>query len=65
MKRKEGNCTTKSTSDCMNEEKVHRETKKIEVLVKRKGRSDTSSTTSLDHTRSAIENGNGGWEGAR
>ena len=60
IKMKEGNCIGKNTSDGTNEEKVYRETKKIEDLVKRKRMDDTSSTTALDQTRSAIGNGNGG-----
>ena len=65
MKGKEGNCTGKSTSDSTNREKVYRETKNIEDLVKRKRRGNTSSTMALDWTRSAIENGNGGMGGGR
>ena len=63
MEGKEGNCTGKSMSDSTNREKVDREARNIEDLVKRKRRGDTSSTTALDWTRSAIGNGNGGWEG--
>ena len=59
MKGKEGNCKGKSTRDSTNREKVDREAKNIEDLVKRKRRGDTSSTTALDKTRSAIGNGNG------
>ena len=58
MKRKEGNNIWKSTCDDTNEEKIHRETKNIEDLVKRKGISDKSSIMSLDRTRSASGNGN-------
>ena len=65
MKGKEGNCTWKSTSDSTNREKDVREAKNIEDLVKRKRRGDTSSTTALDQTRSAIGNGNGGMGGGR
>ena len=60
MKRKEDNCTGKSTSDSSNGEKVHGETVNIEDLIKRKGISDTNSTTALDRTRLAISNGNKG-----
>ena len=60
MKSKEGNYTGKSTSDGTNGEKVHRETKNIEDLVKRKTISDTSSTTALDQTRASVGNGNRG-----
>ena len=63
MKGKEGNCTWKSTSDSTNREKVYRKTKNIEDLVKRKRRGDLNSTTALDRTRSAIDNGNGGMGG--
>ena len=48
MKRKEGNCSRKSTSNDTNREKVHGETKNIEDLVKRMGISDTCSTIDLD-----------------
>ena len=65
MKGKEGNCTLKSTSDSTNREKVDRKTRNIEDLVKRKRRGDTSSTTALDRTRSAVGNGNGGMGGSR
>ena len=60
MKRKEGKFIGKSKSDDTNEEKVHRETGKIEDLVKRKGISDTSSTMALDRTRTIIGNSNWG-----
>ena len=60
MKGKEGNCTGNNTSDNTNREKVDRETRNIEDLVKRKRRGDTSSTTALDWTKSTIVNGNGG-----
>ena len=63
MKRKEGNCTRKSTSDSTNEEKVYNETKNMKDLVKRKRRGDTSSTTALDRTRSGIDNTMGRGEG--
>ena len=53
------------TSDGTNEEKVHKETKNIEDLVKRKGNSDTSNTTALDQIRSAIRNSNRGMGGGR
>ena len=43
--------------------KVYRKTKNIEDLMKRKRMGDTSGTTALDRTRSAIGNGNGGCEG--
>ena len=52
-------------SDSNNREKVDREAMTIEDLVKRKRRGDTSSTTALDHIRSAIGNGNGGMGGGR
>ena len=52
-------------SDGTNEEKVHKETKNIEDLVKRKGISDTSNTTALDQIRSAIRNSNRGMGGGR
>ena len=61
MKGKEGSCTGKSTSDSTNREKVDREARNIEDLVKRKRRGDTSSTTALDWTRSEMVTG--GWEG--
>ena len=38
MKRKEGNCIGKSTSDSTNGEKIYKETKNIEDLVKRNRR---------------------------
>ena len=60
IKRKEGNYIGKSMSDSTNREKVGREARNIEDLVKRKRRGDTSSTTALDRTRSAIGNSNGG-----
>ena len=63
MKGKEG--TGKSTSDSTNREKVDREARNIEDLVKRKRRGDASSTTALDRTRSGIGNGNGGMGGGR
>ena len=65
MKGKEGIYTRKSTSDITNREKVYRETRNIEDLVKRKRRGDASSTTALDRIRSAINNGNGGMGGGR
>ena len=65
MKGKEGNCTGKSTSDSTYRDKVDREARNIEDLVKRKRRGDMSSTTALDWTRSAIGNGNGGMGGSR
>ena len=45
MKRKEGNCTGKSTTDGTNGEKVHKKNMNIEDLVKRNGISDTSGIT--------------------
>ena len=65
MKRKEGKCTRKSTSDGTNGEKVHRETGNIENLVKRKEISETNSTTALDRTKAAVGNGNRGMGGGR
>ena len=65
MKRKEGNCIVKSTSDGTNGEKFHVETENIEDLVKRKGISDMSSITALDRIRAAISNGNRGMGGGR
>ena len=65
MKGKESNCIGKSTSDSTNREKVDREAKNIEDLVKRKRRGDMSSTTALDRTRSAMGNGNMGIGGGR
>ena len=61
MKGKEGNCTRKSTSDSTNREKVDREARNIQDLVKRRG--DTSSTMALDRARLVIGNGNGGMGG--
>ena len=58
MKRKEGKCKWKSTSDATNREKVHREIENIKDLVKRKGISDMSNTMALDQTRSIISSGN-------
>ena len=60
MKRKEGTRTKKSTSDGTKGEKVHKKTRNIEGLVKRRGITDMSSTTALDLTRSVIGNGNWG-----
>ena len=65
MKGKEGKCIGKSASDSTNREKVDREARNIEDVVKRKRRGDTSSTTALDRTRSAIGNGNGRMGGGR
>ena len=65
MKRKEGNCISKSMSDDINVEEVHRETRYIEDLAKRKRISDMSSTVALDRTRAAIDNGNIGMGGGR
>ena len=65
MKGTKDHCTGKSTSDHTNREKVDRETRNIEDLVKRKRRANTSNTTALDRTRSAIDNGNGGIGGGR
>ena len=65
MKGKEGNCTGKNTSDSSSREKVDKEARNIEDLVKRKRRGDTSSTTALDQARSAIGNGNRGMGGGR
>ena len=50
-------------SDGIDGEKFHSETRNIEDLVKRKGKSDTSSTTTMNRTRLAIYNRNKGWEG--
>ena len=52
-------------SDDTNREKVHRETKIIEDLEKRKGISDTSSITALDLTMPTVSNGNRGMGGGR
>ena len=65
VKRKEVNCTAKSTSDGTNGEKVHREIRNIEDLVKRKGISDTSNTNASNQTRSAIGNGKRGIGGGK
>ena len=65
MKRKEGNCTRKTTSNGTNGEKVHREPGNIEDLLKIKGINDTINTTALNRTRSAIGNGNRGMGGGR
>ena len=48
MKKKEDNYRRKSMSDGTNREKVHRETKNMEDLVKRKEISDKSNTIALD-----------------
>ena len=58
IKRKEGNCPGKSTSDGTNGEKVHKKIEKLLNLGKRKGRSNTSSDMALEQTRSTIGNGN-------
>ena len=52
-------------SDGTNGEKVYREIRNIEDLVKRKRGGNTSSTTALNQTRSAIGNGNKGMGGGR
>ena len=65
MKRKEGNYTGKSTSNDTNGEKGYKKTRNIEDLMKRKGIRDTRSTTSLDKTRAAVDNGNRGMGGGR
>ena len=69
MKGKEGKCKGKSMSDITNREKVYGKTRNIEDLVKKKRKVttalDTSSTTALEGTRSAIGNGNRRMGGGR
>ena len=54
MKGKEGNYTWKSTSDNTNKEKVDREARNIEDLLKRKRRGDTSSTMTIRVMKSQL-----------
>ena len=54
MKGKEGKYTWKSTSDNTNREKVDREARNIEDLLKRKRRGDTSSTMTIRVMKSQL-----------